>query len=141
MGSRSSVSRSPARRTVDYTDRAYWNGLIKMSLSRFFILCVLQRRPMHGYAIARAVASTTRGCCSPTAGAIYPVLQELAQGGYLTARNEVVGGRRRRVYALTDRGRAALQVAIEAWMEVARCLQQVPPAPAGPAGAEDTGHA
>jgi hypothetical protein len=31
----------PGRQMVDYTDRAYWNGLIKMSLSKFFILCVL----------------------------------------------------------------------------------------------------
>lgn len=25
---------------VDYTDRLYWNGIIKMSLSKFFILSV-----------------------------------------------------------------------------------------------------
>ena len=47
---------------MDYTDRAYWNGLIKMSLSKFFILCVLQTRPMHGYEITRAVERTTNGC-------------------------------------------------------------------------------
>ena len=46
---------TPGRQAMDYTDRAYWNGLIKMSLSKFFILCVLQTQPMHGYEITRAV--------------------------------------------------------------------------------------
>jgi len=113
---------TPGRQAVDYTDRAYWNGLIKMSLSKFFILCVLQTRPMHGYEITRAVERTTNGCCSPAEGTIYPVLREFEQGGYVTAHTEVVQGRQRKIYAITDRGRAAFQVAVEAWMEVTQCL-------------------
>ena len=33
----------------------YWNGTIRMSLSKFFILCVLLDRPLHGYDIAKEV--------------------------------------------------------------------------------------
>ena len=106
----------------DLTSRAYWNGTIKMSLSKFFILCVLHQRPMHGYEIAGAVERTTNGCCSPTEGTIYPVLREFEQGGYVTSETEVVSGRERRVYTLTDRGREAFRVAVEAWMDVTRCL-------------------
>jgi PadR family transcriptional regulator PadR len=80
---------TPGRQAMDYTDRAYWNGLIKMSLSKFFILCVLQTQPMHGYEITRAVERTTNGCCSPAEGTIYPVLREFEQGGYVTAHTEV----------------------------------------------------
>jgi DNA-binding PadR family transcriptional regulator len=79
---------------------------------------------MHGYEITRTVARTTNGCCSPAEGTIYPVLRELEQGGYVTAHTEVVHGRQRKVYAITDRGRAAFQVAVEAWMEVTQCLVQ-----------------
>jgi DNA-binding PadR family transcriptional regulator len=93
-----------------------------MSLSKFFILCVLQTRPMHGYEITRTVARTTNGCCSPAEGTIYPVLREFERGGYVTAHAEVVHGRQRKVYAITDRGRAAFRVAVEAWMEVTQCL-------------------
>jgi len=106
----------------DYTSRLYWNGTIKMSLSKFFILCVLHNRPMHGYEIARAVEQSTNGCCSPTEGTIYPVLREFEEGGYLTAETEFVSGRERKVYTLTDKGREAFKVAVEAWMEVTRCL-------------------
>jgi PadR family transcriptional regulator, regulatory protein PadR len=108
---------------VDYASREYWAGTIKMGLSKFFILRVLHERPMHGYDIARTVERTTGGCCSPTEGTIYPVLREFEAGGFVTVEEEVVQGRQRRVYALTEAGRAAFRVALEAWMEATAALQ------------------
>lgn len=107
---------------MDLTNREYWNGLIKMSLSKFFILRVLYAQPMHGYEIARTVAEVTQGCCTPTEGTIYPVLREFEEGGYVTASSEVVNGRERKVYTLTPRGRKAFEVAVEAWQEVTRYI-------------------
>jgi DNA-binding PadR family transcriptional regulator len=117
---RTSASAQPR---VDYASREYWAGTIKMGLSKFFILRVLHDGPMHGYDIARAVARTTGGCCSPTEGTIYPVLREFETGGFVTAEEEVVKGRHRRVYELTEAGRAAFRVAMEAWMEATAALQ------------------
>lgn len=111
-----------ARPAPDYTSRAYWAGTIKMSLSKFFILRVLHDRPLHGYDIARAVERTTNGCCSPTEGTIYPVLREFEEGGYVTSQTAIVSGRQRKTYTLTDKGREAFRVAVEAWMEVSRAL-------------------
>jgi DNA-binding PadR family transcriptional regulator len=112
---------SPPR--VDYASREYWAGTIKMGLSKFFILRVLHDGPQHGYDIARAVARVTGGCCSPSEGTIYPVLREFESGGFVTVQEEVVQGRQRRVYALTDAGRAAFRVALDAWMEATTALQ------------------
>ncbi len=112
----------PASR-IDYGSRTYWAGTIKMGLSKFFILRVLHDGPMHGYDIARTVARVTGGCCSPTEGTIYPVLREFEAGGFVTVEEEVVQGRQRRVYALTEQGRAAVRVALEAWMEATAALQ------------------
>ena len=111
-----------ARAAPDYASRAYWAGTIKMSLSKFFILRVLHDRPMHGYDVARAVERTTNGCCSPTEGTIYPVLREFEEGGYVTSETAVVSGRQRKTYTLTDKGREAFRVAVEAWMDVTRAL-------------------
>ena len=108
---------------VDYASRDYWAGTIKMGLSKFFILRVLHDGPMHGYDVARAVDRTTKGCCSPTEGTIYPVLREFEAGGFVTATEEVVQGRQRRIYALTDAGRAAFRVALDAWMDASAALQ------------------
>ncbi len=108
---------------VDYGSRDYWAGTIKMGLSKFFILRVLHDGPMHGYDVARAVARVTGGCCSPTEGTIYPVLREFEAGGFVTVEEEIVQGRQRRVYALTDEGRAAFLVALDAWMDATAALQ------------------
>ncbi|HEX7035073.1 MAG TPA: PadR family transcriptional regulator [Pseudomonadales bacterium] len=106
----------------DFLSRAYWNGTIKMSLSKFFILRVLHDRPMHGYEIAQEVQRITSGCCSPTEGTIYPVLKQYEEGGFVTSRTEVVSGRERRVYTLTRKGRQAFRVAVAAWLEVTAAL-------------------
>ena len=102
----------------DYTSVEYWNGIIKMSLSKFFILRVLSTQSMHGYDITRTVREFTKGCCSPTEGTIYPLLKEFEEGGYVTSQNEVVNGRERKVYTLTSKGHQAFLVAVDAWEEV-----------------------
>lgn len=114
--------RSVPKPGQDFLSRAYWNGTIKMSLSKFFILSVLHQRPMHGYEVARAVEDTTNGCCSPTEGTIYPVLREFEEGGFVTSATETVSGRERKTYTLTEKGREAFKVAVSAWMDVTRCL-------------------
>lgn len=106
----------------DFLSRSYWNGTIKMSLSKFFILRALHTRPMHGYDVAKVVEALTNGCCSPAEGTIYPVLRAFEEGGFVTGASEIVGGRERRVYTLTERGRAAFKVAVDAWMEVTHAL-------------------
>ena len=111
-----------ARASQDLTSRAYWSGTIKMSLSKLFILAALAEGPKHGYEIARRVAAMTKGCCSPSEGTIYPSLRDFEAGGYVTAEETTVGGRRRKVYTMTERGRRAHRVAVEAWMEVAWAL-------------------
>ncbi len=103
---------------INYTDEEYWNGLIKMSLSKFFILNALREHPMHGYEVAQKVECMTKGCCSPTEGTIYPVLREFMVGGYVTAKLSKVSGRVRKVYTLTKQGHKAYTVAAKAWLEV-----------------------
>lgn len=116
------ASRRPARQSPDYADPAYWRGTIKMSLSKFFVLCVLQKKAMHGYEVVQAVERTTDGCCSPTEGTVYPMLNEFEAGGYLTSHADIVQGRERKVYAITPKGRDAFQTAVDAWMEATDCI-------------------
>lgn len=116
--------RAVTRPSSDFTDRAYWAGTIKMALSRFFVLQVLHDGPAHGYDIARAVERTTKGCCSPSEGALYPTLREFEQGGYLTSEVEVVSGRERKVYTLTEKGREAFRVGLGAWMDATTALTE-----------------
>lgn len=111
-----------ARIAPDYSDRAYWQGTIKMSLSKFFVLSVLHQKPMHGYEVVQSVATMTKGCCSPSEGTVYPMLNEFEAGGYLSFHTELVQGRERKVYRLTDEGRQAFQTAVGAWLEATDCI-------------------
>lgn len=120
--SRTGPSQRALRAAPDYTDRAYWQGIIKMSLSKFFILNVLHEKPMHGYEVVQAVERTTSGCCSPTEGTVYPALNEFEAGGYLTSRTQIVQGRERKIYAITALGRRAFRTAVEAWLEATDCI-------------------
>ncbi|MGI5876664.1 MAG: PadR family transcriptional regulator [Dethiobacteria bacterium] len=105
-----------------YLERSYWVGLIKMSLSRLFILRVLYEEPLHGYELSKRIEVITKGCCAPTEGALYPVLREFAEGGYLNCRTKVVDGRQRKIYSITKKGERAYRVALEAWQETAQAL-------------------
>lgn len=116
--------RPAARPAPDLTDRAYWLGTIKMSLSKLFVLRVLQDGPSHGYGIARAVGRVTAGCCSPSEGGLYPVLKEFEAAGYVTAETQTVGGRERRVYTITGKGRQAFRTGAAAWAEITAALTE-----------------
>ena len=124
MAKATAALRPVPRPAPDLTSRGYWAGTIKMALSKFFILQVLRSGPAHGYDIARAVERATSGCCSPSEGALYPTLREFEEGGYVTCESEVVSGRERRVYTLTDKGREAFEVGLDAWMDATAVLTE-----------------
>ncbi|OPX87341.1 MAG: Transcriptional regulator PadR-like family protein [Pelotomaculum sp. PtaB.Bin104] len=90
-----------------------------MSLSRFFILHVLHQHPLHGYEITKQVAGLTNGCCAPTEGSLYPVLKEFTDIGLVSLTTQIVSGRERKIYTLSNEGEKAYQVASKAWGEVA----------------------
>lgn len=102
-----------------YDSPEYWNSLIRMCLSRFFILHALHVRPLHGYEITKQVAALTGGCCAPTEGSLYPLLRELVEAGIVTVERQVVSGRERKVYTLTPLGERVYSMASRAWGEAA----------------------
>jgi PadR family transcriptional regulator, regulatory protein PadR len=105
--------------TMKYESQEYWSSLIKMSLSRFFILHVLHHQAVHGYEITKKIAAITNGCCAPTEGSLYPVLREFMDSGLIEVKAEVVSGRERKVYTLTPSGERAYEMAASAWKEMA----------------------
>jgi PadR family transcriptional regulator, regulatory protein PadR len=110
---------------MDLESQAYWKSLINQSLSKFFILQTLTQGPIHGYALLEKMRSFTQGCCTPTYATIYPILNELAKGGYAVVKTQATGDRHRKVYELTDKGKTAYQEALKVWYEVLPYLNRV----------------
>ncbi|MCI0796406.1 MAG: PadR family transcriptional regulator, partial [Chloroflexi bacterium] len=86
--------------------------------SRYFLLGMLFRKPMHGYEIAKTIEDCCEGWCKPTDGMIYPTLKEMVAGGYIECESEVIDGRVRKVCHLTDKGREAYRSAARVWASV-----------------------
>jgi PadR family transcriptional regulator, regulatory protein PadR len=110
---------------MELENQLYWKSLINMSLSKFFILQTLHLGPSHGYALLEKMRSFTKGCCTPTYATIYPILKELANGGYAVIQNETTGERKRKIYKLTDKGQRAYLKALKVWREVLPYLNKV----------------
>jgi DNA-binding PadR family transcriptional regulator len=76
----------------------------------FLILAALAPQPLHGYAIIGEVAALSGGRLELRPGTLYGALDRLAAEGLLEPdREEVIEGRLRRYYRLTDAGAAVLE--------------------------------
>jgi DNA-binding PadR family transcriptional regulator len=76
----------------------------------FMILAALAPRPLHGYAIIGEVAELSGGRLTLRPGTLYGALDRLGEEGLLEPdHEEVVDGRLRRYYRLTDDGAAILE--------------------------------
>lgn len=83
----------------------------RMTEQAYLVLLALADGPRHGYAIVQAVAALSDGRVNLGAGTLYGVLDRLVEAGYARASgDEVVDGRLRRYYTLTDEGGAAASV-------------------------------
>jgi DNA-binding PadR family transcriptional regulator len=74
---------------------------------RPLILAALEQKPMHGYQVIQELEALSGGRWRPSAGSVYPTLQQLEDEGLV--RSEEIDGRR--TYSLTDEGRAAVAAA------------------------------
>jgi len=75
----------------------------------YFLLAGLLDGPRHGYAIAQLARELSDGRVGLSAGTLYGALERLSDQGLIRPVEDLrVGGRRRRVYDLTEEGRAQL---------------------------------
>jgi DNA-binding PadR family transcriptional regulator len=89
------------------------------------VLAALQVEAMHGYALIERLRSGSAGAFDLAEGTIYPALHRLEGSGLLRSSWSDVGGRRRRVYALTARGRGALDEQRRDWRTFARAVDGI----------------
>jgi DNA-binding PadR family transcriptional regulator len=89
------------------------------------ILAVVGTGPVHGYAVIESLKERSLGTFDLPEGTVYPALHRLEAEGLLASSWVDAGGRRRRVYRLTRRGRAALGERRAEWREFSRAVDGV----------------
>lgn len=97
---------------LTYRSSVYTGGVLREPT--FLILAALAPAPLHGYGILRSVEELSEGRVRLRAGTLYAALDRLVGDGSLAVdREEVVGGRLRRYYRITDAGLDLLRRGVE----------------------------
>ncbi len=94
-------------------------------ISRFIepsLLLFLSREPGHGYELLEKVRSLGFDEDQVDVGGVYRTLRRMEREGLVRSRWERVGGRRRRVYLITEKGKGALEEWVQRIEERRRAL-------------------
>ena len=83
------------------------------------IMAILADRANYGYAIVTEAERRTDGRLRIRQNALYPALHKLEAEGMILGEWREAGGRRRRYYRLTPRGRKELERKLARWREFA----------------------
>jgi len=91
----------------------------------FLLLATLREGPLHGYGIVEKLRGTSGGAFDLAEGTVYPALYRLEAAGLLSSKWTTAGGRRRRVYQLTKRGRTELDLERKEWKAFSLAIEAV----------------
>jgi DNA-binding PadR family transcriptional regulator len=93
----------------------------RMTEQAYLVLVTLADGPRHGYGIVRSVGDLSDGVVRLGPGTLYGLLDRLCDAGYVAPdRDEVVNGRLRRYYRITDSGSGAALAETERLAGLAR---------------------
>jgi DNA-binding PadR family transcriptional regulator len=91
--------------------------------TEFLILSLLMERPMYGYEISQQLKQRSGGYFEMKEGLLYPALHRMQQNGWLSTEWQVIGGRRRKYYALTPLGKEFLREQAAEWKSFVSAMQ------------------
>ena len=81
-----------------------------MSEATYFILAALLDGPLHGYAVIKRAQEQSGGRVNLAVGTLYGALERMTDDGLIEVdHEEVVAGRPRRYFRVTDAGQGAVQ--------------------------------
>lgn len=80
---------------------------IDKGVAKVFVLKILMDGPVHGYEIMKRIKEVTG--FTPSPGHIYALLRRLEKEGLVDVSVSYIGGRKVKIYRLSDRGRKFLE--------------------------------
>jgi PadR family transcriptional regulator, regulatory protein PadR len=90
------------------------------------VLKVLERAPLHGYAIAVRLERMSKDVLTVEEGSLYPALYRMERRGWLASAWDLTeSGRRARFYKLTRAGRAQLEAETASWSRLTTAVANV----------------
>ena len=82
------------------------------------LLYLISQQPMYGYQIIKELETRSQGYFKFKEGTLYPALHRLERAGLILGKWQVLpGGRQRRYYHITDKGRSILIEKRDQWRD------------------------
>ncbi|RYY36749.1 MAG: PadR family transcriptional regulator [Sphingobacteriaceae bacterium] len=106
-------------------------SMLKGTLQTIILKLLEDNEQMYGYEITQKVKEVSRGNIMLTEGALYPALHKLEADGMLEAFTQIVDGRARKYYRLTEQGGKEVTDKVteaEAFMQHLQLLLNIKPA-------------
>jgi len=98
---------------------------IKGTLKTIILKLLAENDKMYGYEISQRVEELSGSEIKLTYGALYPILYKLEAEGHLVAYNEVVEGRARKYYSLTNEGKKAAEEKVNELQKFTQTLSKL----------------
>jgi DNA-binding PadR family transcriptional regulator len=86
---------------------SFFENPSKASLS-YLLLMLISYTPLHGYILVQEIEKHTEGQWKPSHSAVYKLLNDLEDDGYISSWEDKDGERSKRIYKITDKGLALL---------------------------------
>ena len=102
-----------------------WRKQMRRGYARLAILVLLHRESLTGYDIMKKIDEKTLGFWRLTAGGVYPILKELEEDNYISGNWMSGGGRRKKIYKLTDNGEKLLTTALQKQQQMAETIRNL----------------
>jgi PadR family transcriptional regulator PadR len=103
----------------------YSKELLKGTISAIILKLLSENQKMYGYEISMKVKELSQGKIKLKDGSLYPALQKMTSDGLLSFKEEVVGGRVRKYYYITSRGRMETKAYVAELRDFIQTLNRV----------------
>jgi PadR family transcriptional regulator PadR len=103
----------------------YSKELLKGTISAIILKLLSEQERMYGYELAQRVKELSDGKILLKDGSLYPALQKMTTDGFLSFKEEEVGGRTRKYYYITKRGQKEKAVYVDELKDFMNTLNKI----------------
>ncbi|MEL6671365.1 MAG: PadR family transcriptional regulator [Bacteroidota bacterium] len=103
----------------------YSKELLKGTLKPIILQLLSDQGRMYGYELVQKVKERSEGKILIKEGSLYPILHSLRAEGILDTEAQQVGGRTRKYYLISQKGKAQAEAAVAELRDFMETLQQV----------------
>jgi PadR family transcriptional regulator, regulatory protein PadR len=112
-------------RIIMYICTMYSKELLKGTISAIILKLLADQDRMYGYEISMRVKELSDGKILLKDGSLYPALQKMTSDGWLSFKEEEVGGRIRKYYYITKQGHKEKAIYVEELKDFIATLNRI----------------